>query len=215
MDHVPPRNLFAKPRPGNLIKVPSCDDCHGENKQTAKDDEYFRLTLTLREDTASHPDVKQVLPTVMRSLARPDKVGFTKALLKGLRKVNVRTRGGLYLGSKGAFDVDLARLDRVARRITKGLFYHEKGYRLPDDYDAVAISESGLQDATNDFKQELQANILQPLMSNTPKIIGNQVFSYRVAYADIDANTSVWHFEFYERVRFLCLTLPKERMARP
>jgi hypothetical protein len=113
-DHVPPRNLFAKPRPGNLVKVPSCYQCHSENKQAALDDEYFRLTLTLREDTATHPEVKQILPTVLRSLARPDKVGFTKSLLKSIKKVNVRSRSGLYLGRKGAFDVNLARLDNVA-----------------------------------------------------------------------------------------------------
>jgi hypothetical protein len=215
MDHIPPRNLFAKPRPDNLIKVPSCDECHGENKQIAQDDEYFRLALTLREDTADHPDVKLVLPTVMRSLARPEQIGFTRALLKGMKVVNARTKSGLYLGRKSAYDVNLARLDRVATRITKGLFYHEKGYRLPDTHDAAALSESGLPNVTDDYKQELQANILQPLMSNTPKTIGNGVFTYRVAYADTEANTSVWLFEFYGRVRFLCLTLPKERIVRP
>ncbi len=214
-DHVPPRNLFAKPRPSNLVKVPSCYECHSENKQVAQDDEYFRLMLTLREDTATHPDVKQILPTVLRSLARPDKAGFTKSLLKSIKNVNVRSRSGLYLGRKGAFDVNLARLDNVARRITKGLFYHEKGYRLPDVYDAVAYSESGLQDATDDFKQELQTNIFQPLMANAPQTIGNRVFSYRVAYSDTDANASAWLFVFYERVRFLCLTLSKESMVRP
>jgi hypothetical protein len=97
-DHIPPRNLFAKPRPSNLIKVPSCRECHGENKQVSQDDEYFRLMLTLREDTADHPDVKKILPIVLKSLARPDKVGFAKSLLKNMKEVNVRTRSGLYLG---------------------------------------------------------------------------------------------------------------------
>lgn len=213
-DHVPPQSLFAKPRPGNLIKVPTCQECHSENKQVSQDDEYFRLMLTLREDTASHPDVKQILPTVLRSLARPDKVGFAKSLLKSIKEVNVRTRSGLFLGNKPAFDVNLTRLDNVAGRITKGLFYQEKGYRLPDEYDVTAYSESGLQDLTSDVKQELQATILQPIMSNAPKTIGSQVFTYRVAYSDTDPNTSVWLFVFYERVAFLCMTLPKESMVR-
>ncbi len=213
-DHVPPRNLFAKPRPNNLIKVPSCHECHSENKQVSQDDEYFRLMLTLNESTATHPDVTQLLPTVLRSLARPDKVGFTKSLLKSIKEVNVRSRSGLFIGSKLAFDVNLARLDNVARRITIGLFYHEKGYRLPDEYEAVAYSESGMQDLTNDVKQELQANILQPLMTNAPNIIGNRVFTYRVAYSDTDKNASAWLFIFYERVAFLCMTLPKESIVQ-
>ena len=214
-DHVPPRNLFAKPRPSNLIKVPSCYECHSENKQASKDDEYLRLTLTMREDTAEHPDVEQILPTVLRSLARPDKVGFTQAFLRSFRDVNVVTQSGLYLGRKGAFDVNLTRLDSVARRIIKGVFYHEKGYRLPDDYDAVAYSESRLQDLTDNWKQKLQKNILEPLMLNAPKTIGQQVFSYRVAYSDSDPNTSVWLLGFYERVNFLCMTLPKATTAHP
>jgi hypothetical protein len=213
-DHVPPKNLFAKPRPNNLIKVPSCRECHSENKQVSQDDEYFRLMHTLREDTASHPDVKQILPTVLRSLARPDKVGFAKSLFRSMKEVNVRTRSGLFLGKKPAFDVNLTRLDNVARRITKGLFYHEKRHRLPDKYDVATYSESGFQDLTSDVKQELQTTILQPLMSNAPKTIGSQVFTYRVAYSDTDPNASAWLFVFYERIAFLCTTLPKESMVR-
>lgn len=208
-DHVPPQNLFAKPRPSNLIKVPSCKECHSENKQVSQDDEYFRLMLTLREDIANHPDVEQILPVVLRSLARPDKVGFAKSLLKSIKEVNVRTQRGLYLSSKPSYDVNLARLDNVAKRIAKGLFYYETGHRLPDEYEVVAYSESGLRNLTDDVKQDLQAIIIHPLMSNVPKIIGKQVFSYRVSYSDTDANVSVWLFIFYERVAFLCMTLPQ------
>jgi hypothetical protein len=213
-DHVPPRNLFAKPRPNNLIKVPSCYKCHGENKQVSQDDEYFRLMLTLREDVSTHPDVKKILPTVMRSLRKPKKLGFTKSLLNSMKSINLRTEGGLHLGVKGAYDVKLSRLDNVAIRITKGLFYHEKKYRLPDEYGVAAYSESGLTNITAEFKQEIRINILQPLMANAPKIIGDQVFSYRVSYSDTDTNVSAWLFIFYEQVRFVCLTLPKKSMVR-
>jgi hypothetical protein len=211
-DHVPPKNIFAKPRPNNLVKVPSCHECHSENKQISKDDEYFRLALTLREDTAKHPDVEQILPVVLRSLSRPDKIGFARSLSKRVKHVNVVTKGGLYLGRKLAFGVSLDRLDNVAIRITKGIFYHEKKCRLPDEYDAVAFSESGLEDLAEDTRQELQKNVLNPLMLNEPKIIGQQVFSYRVAYSENDPNISAWLLVFYERVTFLCLTLPKARI---
>lgn len=213
-DHIPPQNLFAKPRPSNLIKVPSCKECHSENKQVSQDDEYFRLMLTLREDTADHPDVEQLLPIVYRSLARPDKVGFAKSIQKNMKEVYVRTQSGLYLGIKPSYDVNLARLDNVAKRIVKGLFYVETGHRLPDNYEAVAYSESGLRNLAENDKKHLQTEIIRPLTSNAPKIIGKQVFSYWVAYPDIDANISVWLLVFYKRVAFLCLTLPKERMVR-
>jgi hypothetical protein len=168
--------------------------------------------LTLRDDTKTHPDVEKILPTVLRSLARQEQVGLTKSLLRRIKNVDVRTRNGLYLGRKTTYDVDLNRLENVARRIAKGLFYFEKGYRLPDTYEVAAYSESGLQMQTDEFKKEMQTNIIRPLMTNAPKAIGNRVFSYRVAYTDMDTNASAWLFVFYERVVFLCIILPKERI---
>src|SRR5208283_2514674 len=41
-DDVPPKNLFPKPRPSNLITVPSCQKC---NQSFMLDDEYFRLVI--------------------------------------------------------------------------------------------------------------------------------------------------------------------------
>lgn len=213
-DHIPPKNLFAAPRPGNLIKVPSCPECHGQNKEVSKDDEYFRLMLTLREDTFNHPDVEKILPTVFRSLEKPDKVGFAKSLMKTTRQVQVRTPSGLYLGIKPSYDVNLTRLDNVARRIAKGLFYHETGHRLPDRYDVVAYSDSGLRNVNDTYRQHLETTVIRPLVSNAPKIIGDQVFIYWAGYTSEDINKSAWLFVFYERVAFLCLTLLKEEMVR-
>jgi hypothetical protein len=165
--------------------------------------------LTLRDDVAEHPDVKEVLPTVIRSLARPDKVGFKTALLRNLRKIDLESLGGVYLGRKDGYNVDLNRLNKVASRITKGLFYYERGYRLPNEYEVSAFSESGLRDLTEHLKNELKAKIVQPLMSNAPRTVGNDVFSYRVAYSETDPNASAWLLLFYQQVAFLCLTLPR------
>jgi hypothetical protein len=63
-DHVPPKNLFPKPRP-ELFTVASCRAC---NNGASEDDEYFRLTLSMAEGSGDHPDAKGVLPAVLRSL---------------------------------------------------------------------------------------------------------------------------------------------------
>ena len=52
-DHIPPKNLFPKPRPSNLITVPSCKRC---NRSASKDDEYLRLVLVMREDVFSRSE---------------------------------------------------------------------------------------------------------------------------------------------------------------
>jgi 5-methylcytosine-specific restriction endonuclease McrA len=63
-DHVPPKNLFPKPRPNNLIKVPACPICH--SRQTSKDDQYFCLKILMREGVQSNPAAKNAWNTVLR-----------------------------------------------------------------------------------------------------------------------------------------------------
>jgi hypothetical protein len=113
-DHVPPRNLFPAPRPNNLLVVPSCLRC---NQGASLDDEYFRLTLTFRDDTYEHPAVQQFLPSVLRSLQKPTKLRFSQAFLRSVAEVDVNTKAGIYLGRRSAYNVDLTRLDRVAARL--------------------------------------------------------------------------------------------------
>src|SRR5271166_944356 len=58
-DHVPPKNMFRKPYPPNMWTVPGCQDCNGG---FSKDDEYFRLVLTLNEKAKGHPERDAILP---------------------------------------------------------------------------------------------------------------------------------------------------------
>jgi hypothetical protein len=205
-DHIPPKNLFAKPRPNNLIAVPSCISCNGD---ASDDDEYFRLILTLREDTFPHPDVQQILPIVFRSLTKPNKKGFSKSLFQSIKVLNLMTSSGLFIGRHPTYGVDLDRLDRVVQRIVKGLFYHEQKSRLPDHYDAFACSASGLSNLARDLKAHIVASIVDPILVQTPKTIGNNVFTYRFIFAPEDPNVSAWHLIFYEKVVFLCFTAPR------
>ena len=129
-DHIPPANLFTKPRPNNLIKVPSCFPC---NNGSSKDDEDFRLKIAIREDIADHPAAKLILPSVLRSLSKPNKKGFTKALVDSMREFECMTPAGLYIGKGATYDVNNDRINSVATRIIKGLFYHHKHIRVKGD----------------------------------------------------------------------------------
>ena len=133
-DHIPPKNLFAKPRP-KLITVPCCDPC---NATASKDDEYFRQVLVMRADIGDHPEVKKVLPALYRSWQKPTKKRFSRALLDSLTRVNVRSAGGIHLGKVPGYIVDLTRISRVLGRVAKGLFWKDSGRSLRDDYDVLA-----------------------------------------------------------------------------
>src|SRR5687768_10631148 len=102
VDHIPPRNLFAKPRP-QLITVPACEECNGS---ASMDDEYFRLMLTSSFGADKHPDARDVMGTALRGLGKPEKRGFRDAFLSRLRQVELNTPSGFYLGRANAYQVD-------------------------------------------------------------------------------------------------------------
>ncbi len=208
-DHVPPQNLFSIPRPGNLIKVPCCHSC---NKGFSKDDEYFRLMVVLRHDIGSHPQFKNLWPTVYRSLLRRREHGFTNGLLQSMARVDVQSPGGLFLGQLPTYSVDLVRLDRTAARITKGLFYHEFGSRLPDDYCAVSYNKSGF--GGNVAGVELVNSMCAKLFVSPPKTIGANVFSYWFQRTSDNPNASVWLMLFFGAFPFFCLTIEKTLAAK-
>src|ERR1022692_4959843 len=95
-DHVPPRNLFPKPRPSNLITVLACRKCNGG---AAKDDEYFRMRLCLSENVGRNAKAAKNRNAIFRSLQNPDAPGLRKSYVADIRELPVWTMTGLYAGN--------------------------------------------------------------------------------------------------------------------
>lgn len=204
-DHVPPKNIFPKPRPNNLITVRCCLQC---NSSASKDDEYFRLKLCMSEQVHDHPDAKANRETVFRSLARPESPGLKKAFLSDIRTVQLKTQAGIYLGKRLAFDVDLQRIHHVVERTVRGLFCHETGQSLHPDYEVIVHSDDTLKEKSVKVLEELKRIILIPLAQIRPVVIGDEVFMYRYRVTQEDPFVSAWALTFYGRVTFLALTSP-------
>jgi hypothetical protein len=128
VDHVPAKGLFPKPRPSDLITVPCCLRC---NQQGARDDEYFRRVLFLRDDVQAHPQAARLWPTEVRAIEKPTKVGMRQTFLDSLRRAEVVDRNGRHLGEQTVSLVERHRLALVASRVAKGLYYHVIGHALP------------------------------------------------------------------------------------
>jgi hypothetical protein len=205
-DHIPPKNLFPKPRPSDLITVPSCSMC---NLGASKDDEYLRLTLTLREDVFPTQAAQKVIPFVYRSLKKPKKIGFQQALFGSMREVYLRSRSGLYIGKRPAYDVDLKRINNVVERITKGLFYHEQEKPVPSNYVTHTFAIEEMEYFPPEPREYLFEKVFPSLFSLTPRVFGESVFSYQVMFSQDDENTSAWLMKFYDRVPFIGLTYTK------
>jgi len=205
VDHIPPKNLFPKPRPDNLYTVPSCYPC---NNESSKDDEYFRLNIVLREDTPEHVEGSKLFKAVMRSLTRIQSAGYKKSFLSGIKDLEVFTPHGLYLGEVSTYDVELTRVDKVAARMIKGLYYKERSKRLSDEYEVNTYS------MTNLIAKQFHG-IVQTLLQLPPNFVGKrEVFSYWSMSTKDDPDSSVWLLLFFEATAFIGFITPRKNIFK-
>ena len=203
-DHIPPKNLFGRPRPSSLVTVPSCLDC---NIGASRDDEYFRLTVALRHDV-DHPDATAARDSAMRSLGRPQAGGLRAAFLNATREIELRSPQGLYLGRTGMYDVDVDRLDRVVRRVVLGLFYKESGLPLARGYDTKAYLLSQVDPSATDVVGRLSHIVRALRAARAPSFVGRRVLSYWWQLTADDPYVSAWLLVFYGRVSWVGITVP-------
>lgn len=173
------------------------------------DDEYFRLTLSIRHN-AKRPLAEPVADTALRGLGRDQHARLRKSFLRGVREVDIKTPSGIYAGRGGAYDVDLARLGKVVIRIMRGLYFHHYGEPLPAWCAVDSWCVDGFEGADSSVLQTLQNWIIQ-LQRHPPIEIGGGVFKYWHCLADDDAKSdnfsSVWFLLFYESTAFFGVTI--------
>lgn len=205
-DHIPPKTLFSKPRPSNLITIPSCQLC---NSGASKDDEYFRDMLIMREDLYNHPVVQKNLEVVYRSFTYPNKKRYTDTLFSRMDLVDRFTEVGLYIGKYPIINIDLPRIRKVVNRIVRGLFYYELNRVLPFDFNVTTITAEDMNHTNMSAQAKLLRAFCIPLLYVKPKTIGNNVFAYKYKVAADNGFVSAWALLFYGKVLFFCSTLPK------
>jgi hypothetical protein len=201
-DHVPPENLFPKPRPSNLVTVPSCRVC---NKRFSSDDEYFRTALSLTLDPSQDPRLQQIVDKALRSFKRPESAGLTRTFLRTFNKVELRGPSGLYYGKATTYTVDLVRVRRTCNRIVRGLYFKEMGHRLPSD----AFTHTEVVRPITDPKilDENFENI-QVVANRPAKAIGTELFFYKYVIAEDEPLASIWLLNFYHKILVLGLSVP-------
>ena len=209
-DHVPPANLFPKPRPNNLVTVPACKKCH--STAWSQDDEYFRLKICLSSDAGGHPKAQKVAASALRSLKRSQARGLHAQIREDTFETWIRSDNGMSRRIVLAYQVDQERIFSTIVRVTRGLFCHEIGERLAPDTTFRVFSDYTLQDWSPEIRQCLMDEVVTPLSSLPVKIIGEGVFSYRhfVEHTG-DVVNSAWALTFYGGMSFLVLTRSDQR----
>jgi hypothetical protein len=198
-EHHPPKQFYPKSMRNGLnlwTKVPTHKSCNGKNKL---DEEYFYH--------ATYPLVANANPAmaaiILDDLKRRAKQPQTQKLLRGiLRMKETTTPGGLTL-PRGMIrlDADEYRLQQVAIKIGRCLFYRDHGRVLPyesckdirlcecEDDVPEMYEESWRLDKINLNEPKPQqpdgsSVVVAYPEAGTPTSACQQVFSYRTAYAD-------------------------------
>ena len=204
-DHVPPKALFATPRPDDLITVPCCEQCRVSQ---SCDDEYFVHALSMREGTAETPSARAAREAAVRSLMKPAKVGYARSLLRSRSEVEAYSTSGIYLGQRLSYNVDLGRLTNVISRTTCGLYFHEHGQRLPDSHRCQVYALAGFQTARQDIITILR-RFWGHAISGRRRDFGDSVFTYWTRSIDGPEGATSWAFVVYGFVPFYAFTGPK------
>jgi hypothetical protein len=184
-EHVFPKNLFPPPRPKDLITVPACESC---NKSYDQDDEYFRAYVVTPafENTIGRKmwDEKVFGSTLKRSPK------LKKTLVDSLRKVEIKSTGGIYLGDRRAIGFNKARIDRIIEKSIRGLYRHHFAHRLR--------SKSSFAIFFNPKLENLEALVGIVGQFGPPMRIGDgKVVQYRFEYVHQSPEHSIWWLMFY------------------
>ena len=164
--------------------------------------------IALSANGQGEGDLKPLSDASIRSLLRPESAGFRKAIMDGLQETFVEGAEGI-LKSATVGTVDLSRFDRVVARIIKGVFYSERGVRLPSDYRVVNYSVQGLTKIPIKAGKVLQSNI-ECLIERDPRHVGGPQFLYWSDYCKTDPSMSFWAMVIHRHHFFIGWTVKAE-----
>jgi len=130
MDHVPPKQFYPKDirtaQNQNLWLVPTHKRCNGDYRL---DEEYFYHATQVMVQNGNHRMAQVVHLDLMRRTNKPQTPALVRSLLKKVRTV---TKAGIYLPPGIVqFNVDEYRLQRVAIKIARGLFWLDQKRYIP------------------------------------------------------------------------------------
>ena len=208
-DHVPPRALFIKPYPENMIAVPACEECHNE---MSLQDEYFLMAIgfVLSGDEKKH--AKYLTDKVKRALKRPEAKKLRADLINRTQDIEVHSVGGIYLGNAKGTKFDWPRLKFFAQRILKALYFEEYKKTLETSYQ-LNVFLSWFQKDSNIINSPEIKEILQFLARSKARVVGDNVFQYWFSKVEDDCDSSFWYVRIAQEFGFFGIILPKQELT--
>lgn len=181
-DHIPPRGIFAKPYPKNLITVPACSKC---NNGASSNDEAFRAYLSLHVGADSPETQALWSENTLKTLQHNKKL--KRQIIDSLKPVYLSTPSGIIYEQQIAALWDSKVHDPVVERTIRGLYYHHLKKVLGDKVTCHVQWLNGLTEELYDIFKNCPANNL-----------GNDQVIY-MYNAPENSLHSFWIFQFYKR----------------
>ncbi len=205
-DHVPPRSWFPEVVDYELITVPACSPC---NQGWAADAEYMRSVLVVDHRSNSNPSARELQSKVIRGFARHGRGGPTADIVGTMREVELRSAAGLFVGTTGAFDPNIDKLEHVCSQIVRGLYWSHAGTRLPETHGVGAYIVAAFTPKNAEQRESIEQLIALGLGGNTRELGDVFKFDYRL----MGAGSSAWVMQFYEG--FVAIAATLEKAATP
>lgn len=182
VDHVPPKNLFVKPRP-SLITIPACFDCN--NSGSPFDEElmvYVSLQIGPEQDRA-----KKLWKTkALKALRRNER--FQREIISQMKSVWLTTESGIMVEKETAFPAKAEVYQMVFERTVRGLYFYHFRDILGNKVSVEVTPLTSIADEAYEITKDLPQNE-----------IGGSALIYKYARADQELKTSIWIFQLYEK----------------
>jgi hypothetical protein len=177
-DHIPPKGVFLKPRPKNLVTVPACHDCNNGSSQY---DEKFKMYLALHVAMHSKKGEK-FFKNALKTFRHNQKL--RKQILGNIEPIEFKTPRGVSLGEGALVLWDSEAHDRIIERTIRGLYYHHYGKVLAKRADISVHWHKALPEGLQEFA--LDKNWM-----------GEDEFIYLHSEAEDSPLSTLWIFQFY------------------
>lgn len=192
-DHIPPKNLYPKPRRPNLQlhTVPACKSC---NNGASADDEEFKMIVGISVGDVQ-PNQDALVLSLRSTMAENGRLDRVIRSGKSTPKVDYRPSAP---GSV-AISFESASYVRVVERMIRGLYWREKMHPLGLGASVQVIDPKKLSPDLVDLFKDL-------LPSLSPKLLNDDTFCYKVGFL-IDGS-SVWGLQMFGRHTVFGITSP-------
>ncbi len=181
-DHIPPRSIFVKPYPNNLITVPACPACNNGSNQY---DEIFAAMLGLHVARGEQQAQRRMFnERALKILGKNQRLA--RDTLKTARPVEIRTPSGVIVEQASAILWDSRSHDEVITRIVRGLYYRHYGEIL------------GARAVVKPYWFRELGPKLRAVAAGLNTVTIGDVFTYHYGRTEKSPLCSAWLFEFYQ-----------------